>query len=170
MSAIAAAPAPTTTPTPCAVRDVEHGVGLFAARPIEAGATILEIRGTLQGHATRYSIQLDAGLHIEADAALPDHEMRLRHPWRFLNHCCDPNARVEGRTLVARRAIRADEQITFDYTTTELDMAEPFACLCGAEGCVGLVRGYAHLAPEAQRARADRIAPHLRALPAQRER
>ena len=164
MSAIAAAPAPTTTPTPCAVRDVEHGVGLFAARPIEAGATILEIRGTLQGHATRYSIQLDAGLHIEADAALPDHEMRLRHPWRFLNHCCDPNARVEGRTLVARRAIRADEQITFDYTTTEASMAEPFACLCGASGCVGSVQGFLHLHEAQQAARRTRLAPHLRAL------
>jgi hypothetical protein len=56
-------------------------------------------------------------------------------------------------------AIAHGEQITFDYTTTELDMAERFLCLCGTSGCDGLVRGYAHLSPAAQRARAGRIPP-----------
>ena len=170
MSAAAISSDASTSSAACTVRDVGHGVGLFATRAVDAGAVILHIHGALQRHPTRYSIQLDADLHIEADASLPDDEMRERHPWRFLNHCCDPNARVQGRTLVARRAIAHGEQITFDYTTTELDMAEPFQCLCGTSGCVGLVRGYAHLSPAAQRARAGRIAPHLVALVPQHER
>lgn len=153
-----------TARTPaCAVRDVPHGVGLFATRDISAGSTILSIEGRAQGHATRYSIQIDAVTHIDAEAVLPDHEMRARYPWRFLNHSCEPNARVEGRSLRAIRPIATGEQITFDYTTTEADMSTPFDCLCGASCCIGLVRGFNHLPEAARRARLDRLAPHLRA-------
>lgn len=146
----------------CTVRDVAHGVGLFATRDIAEASTILAVEGRLQPYPTRYSIQIDAALHVDADASLPDHEMRVRHPWRFLNHSCEPNAAVDGRRLVALRAIGAGEQITFDYTTTEADMAEPFDCGCGARGCLGHVRGFLHLAGTAKRARAHRLAPHLR--------
>lgn len=164
MTAHATTVSPTTsTSSPCAVRDVSHGVGLFATRDIAAGSAILEISGRVQNTPTRYSIQFADGQHVEADGALPDHEMRTRHPWRFLNHCCDPNARIDGRTLRAIHAIRAGEQITFDYNTTELDMAEPFRCLCGARECIGEVRGFAHLDANAKHARVARLAPHLRA-------
>lgn len=139
------------------------GAALFATCRIPAGTRVLAIEGRLQSHPTRYSIQLDVATHIEADGQLPEAEMRRRHPWRFLNHSCDPNARVQGTTLVAVRAIGEGEQITFDYTTTEASMAEPFDCMCGAEGCLGTVRGFAHLDEDARRARADRLAPHLRA-------
>lgn len=146
----------------CTVRDLPHGAGLFSLRAFAQGDPILAITGRIQSTPTRYSIQLDHGVHIEADGNLPDHEMRVRHPWRFLNHSCEPNAAVDGRRLVALRAIGAGEQITFDYTTTEADMAEPFDCGCGARGCLGHVRGFLHLAGTAKRARAHRLAPHLR--------
>jgi hypothetical protein len=146
------------------VGETSHGAALFAARDIAAGTTVLLIEGTLQRHPTRYSIQLDVDVHIEADGTLPDAEMRRMHPWRFLNHSCDPNATVQARALVALRPIAAGEQITFDYTTTEGSMTEPFDCLCGASGCVGTVRGFLHLLPAQQQARRERLAPHLRAL------
>jgi hypothetical protein len=162
-------PSPTSTrldqtaERPCEVRDAAHGSGVFATRDIARGARILSIEGRLQDHPTRYSIQLGESMHIEASSDLAPLEMRERHPWRFLNHACDPNARVQGRLLIARRPIRAGEQVTFDYTTTELDMAEPFECGCGAKSCVGLVRGFAHLSREEQLARAGRLAPHVKA-------
>ena len=106
------------TPFPCTVRDVPYGAGVFATRDIARGEIIMTIDGRTQSHPTRYSIQLDHGVHIEASATLPDAEMRVRHPWRFLNHCCAPNARVLGQSLLARQPIRAGEQVTFDYTTT----------------------------------------------------
>lgn len=147
----------------CIVRDTPMGAALFATCGIPLGARVLVIEGRIQSHPTRYSIQLDEGKHIEADGALPEPEMRRRHPWRFLNHSCDPNARVLGQALIAIRAIAEGEQITFDYTTTESEMAEPFDCVCGSESCIGTVRGFAHLSEQARRARADRLAPHLRA-------
>jgi hypothetical protein len=148
----------------CTVRDLPFGAGLFALRRFAAGDAILTINGRMQSGPTRYSIQLDVDAHIEADAALPESEMRTRHPWRFLNHSCEPNAGVAGRRLVALRSIEPGDQLTFDYTTTEADMAEPFDCHCGAAACIGRVRGFAHLSDDLKRQRAARIAPHLRAL------
>ncbi len=113
---------------------------------------------------TRHSIQLNLDLHIECDASIGADEMRARFPWRFLNHRCDPNASVVGRMLIARRAIAAGDEITFDYTTTEAVMAEPFRCACGAARCLGEVRGFLALSPEEQRARAGSVAPHLKAF------
>ena len=148
----------------CVVGETSHGAALFAARDIAAGTTVLLIAGRLLQHPTRFSIQLGDGVHIEADGTLPEAEMRARHPWRFLNHSCDPNARVDARSLVALRPIACGEQVTFDYTTTEASMAEPFTCLCGASGCVGSVRGFLHLDEAQQAARRALLAPHLRAL------
>jgi hypothetical protein len=152
------------TPFPCTVRDMQYGAGVFATRDIARGEIIMTIDGRTQSHPTRYSIQLDHGVHIEASATLPDAEMRVRHPWRFLNHCCAPNAHVQGQSLLARQPIRAGEQVTFDYTTTEADMAEPFACACGTPECVGTVRGFKHLSAANQHARASHLAPHIKSL------
>jgi len=108
------------------------------------------------------SLQLDHDTHIEADGDLPEDAMRARHPWRFLDHSCSPNARIAGRILVAIAPITAGSHITFDYTTTEASMSTPFDCHCGAAACLGTVRGFLHLTPEQQRARGPWLAPHLR--------
>ena len=146
------------------MRDTLTGVGLFATRDIARDERIVEIHGTAQRAPTRYSIQTGGDEHIECHESLPEAEMRARFPWRFLNHCCDPNGSISGRTLVARRAIAAGEQITFDYTTTEAKMAEPFECKCGAPGCLRRVQGFLALTPDEQRARALLVAPHLKSF------
>jgi hypothetical protein len=143
------------------VVDLAHGAALFATRDFARGERILRIEGRTQQHPTRYSIQIDHGLHIEADGDLREADMRVRHPWRFLNHSCDPVARIEGDALYARSALRAGEEITFDYTTTEADMAEPFDCRCGSSRCIGRVQGFLHLDPREQQARRTHLAPHI---------
>lgn len=154
----------TIHPFPCSVRETTTGVGVFATRDIDAGERVLDINGTVQRHPTRYSIQVTLDEHVECHESLSAEEMRARFPWRFLNHCCEPNASIVGRTLVARRAIRAGEQVTFDYTTTEATMAEPFGCRCGAPGCLGRVSGFLALTADEQRARAAYVAPHLKSF------
>lgn len=148
----------------CTARASALGHGLFATRPIGRGETLLRIEGRIQPQPTRYSIQLDAGAHVECEDGLDEHTLRERYPWRFLNHSCAPNARIAGRTLVAQLAIAEGEEITFDYTTTEAEMAEPFGCRCGASECLGTIRGFAHLNDTQRHARASLLAPHLRAL------
>jgi hypothetical protein len=63
--------------------------------------------------------------------------------------------------VVAVRDIPAGEELTFDYLTTEWEMATPFACRCGAADCRGLIQGFKHLSPEAQAHLISRCSPYL---------
>jgi D-alanine-D-alanine ligase len=61
--------------------------------------------------------------------------------WKPINHSCDPNAWLQGLNLVARRKIRAGEEITIDYATFYNERMDDFVCHCGARKCRGIIRG-----------------------------
>lgn len=136
---------------------------VVAERDFAAGQAILPLRGVVVPRPNRYTIQLGAAEHLDGTEADPE-RAAVAYPWRFLNHRCDPNAAVRGRELVALRPIASGDEVTFDYSTTEFDMAEPFDCRCGVPACLGRVRGYLHLTPAQRRAREGRAAPHVAAM------
>lgn len=130
---------------------------------IKKETCVLAVDGPTVDRPTRYTVQVGVDMHVDAEA---DPKTGRAHPiWRFLNHACAPNTRLEGRSLVATKRIRAGEEITFDYETTEWDMAAPFPCGCNAATCRGLIRGFRHLTP-AQRQRLAGAAPHVLAAAA----
>ena len=129
-----------------------------AARALAPGDVVMRLLGIHTDRPTRYSIQLDEHVHLDLPDGMTEERMQVDYPWRFLEHACAPNAVVRGDALVALQPIAAGDVVTFDYHTTEYDMAAPFACRCGARDCVGTVRGFRHLPP----ARQLRLAPHLR--------
>lgn len=142
-----------------AMRSGQHAV--VANADIERGETVLAVTGEEVALPTRYTLQIGLDVHIEAqqDGDGPD-----GFPvWRFMNHGCQPNIVLRGRKFVAVRAIRAGEEVTFDYDSTEWDMASPFRCHCNSSGCRGIVRGYRHLTA-AMRHQLIEVAPHLLAL------
>jgi len=49
-------------------------------------------------------------------------------------------------------------------TTTEYDMAEPFACHCGSPRCFGTIRGFKHLTEDERERLRPFLAPHLASL------
>jgi len=71
-------------------------------------------------------------------------------PGYFMNHSCDPTGWIvksELSKIVARRDIEKDEEITYDYATSEsyewpfkLADGETVKCLCGTSFCRGAVR------------------------------
>ncbi len=61
--------------------------------------------------------------------------------WKPINHSCDPSAWLEGMDLVARRKIKAGEEITIDYATFYNKRMDDFVCHCGARDCRGIIRG-----------------------------
>lgn len=148
-------------PTRCAV--VRHGghYALRATGPIAAGSRILVFTGEITSTPTRFSVQVGAHEHLDLPATCTHEEILDRHPWRFLNHSCAPNTRVQGLDLVALTDIVAWEQLCFDYTTTEATMAEPFDCACGAPNCLGRVSGFAGLDAGERAERAAHLAPWL---------
>lgn len=142
---------------------VEHDQRrLIALAAIAQGTPIFRLAGRRTATATRYSIQIGPGEHLDPeDMESPMQRVRSRY-WMYLNHHCEPSAQVRDLTVTAIRDIAPGDGVTFDYTTTEASMASPFACLCGSPWCVGLVRGATHLTPT-QRARvAPSLADYLR--------
>ena len=115
---------------------------LVATKNFEVGDPILLLRGEISGQPSRFSVQLGPDQHMEVPADVRVEQPLDRYRWRFLNHSCEPNAKFDNRSLIAIRNIAASAQITFDYNTTEYDLASPFECHCESDNCYGVVRGY----------------------------
>ena len=120
-----------------------HGIGGFAKADIAAGTRVIEYVGEKITKAeslrrcesnNEYIFSLDETCDLDGNMPW--------NPARFLNHSCDPNCEAEpdgGRVwIVARRGIRAGEEITFNYGYDLQDYRE-HPCRCGATCCVGYI-------------------------------
>lgn len=131
---------------------------LVATIAIPAGTRLFRIEGFETKVPSRYSVQIGRDLHIDQRGARDATDRVRRFYWRYMNHGCEPTTRIVDREVVALRDIAPLEAVSFDYNTTEYDMAEPFQCRCGAPSCVGLVRGARHLTA-ARRAQIAHLLP-----------
>jgi hypothetical protein len=133
---------------------------LVAIRPIAAGERLFRIEGVETSRPTRYSLQVGDNLHIDLGSGHSAEEILDRYFWRFMNHSCEPNAAIREREVISLRNIPPWEAVTYNYNTTEWEMAEPFICGCGSGQCLGRIQGLKHLTP-AQRERLGAVPPHL---------
>lgn len=129
-----------------------HGFGVFAARRIRKGTTIIEYLGDRLSHAqadARYEdkdpndnhtflFTVDAKIVI--DAGVNGNEAR------YINHGCDPNCEssMRGKRIFieAIRTIQPGEELAYDYqiqrdSDDAPNVDEIFACRCGAANCRG---------------------------------
>jgi SET domain-containing protein len=129
-----------------------HGYGVFAARRIRKGTTVIEYLG-------------DRVSHDEADSRYENKDPNDNHTFlftvdskividggvggndaRYINHGCDPNcaSTTENKRIYveAIRTIQPGEELAYDYQI-ERDPEDPpnvdeiFACRCGAAKCRG---------------------------------
>ena len=126
---------------------------VMAREPIARGEPLLTIHGPVRRRPSRHTLQVGAHAHVDPAGQL----------WGFINHSCEPNCRFDFARwcLVAPRSIPAGEELSFNYLTTEWDMASPFACRCGAASCSEWVQGLRHLPPEQVPRLRPLLAPHL---------
>ena len=148
----------------CAVR-VDHAGGVMgaaavAARRANPGDVLMTIRESdaeVRTEPSKFTIHIGRGRHLYAESV-----MRM-------NHSFEPTIRLELPAqhtddadallvLVADRKIEPGDPITFDYNTTEWEMAEPFACA----GTGRQVRGFKHLSAPEREAMLGRALPHIR--------
>jgi uncharacterized protein len=129
-----------------------HGYGVFAARRIRKGTTVVEYLG-------------DRVSHAKADARYEDKDPNDNHTFlftvdartvidagvngneaRYINHACDPNC--ESTTLNKRifieaiRTIQPGEELSYDYQIQRdgddaPNVDEIYACRCGSAKCRG---------------------------------
>ncbi len=115
---------------------------MFAARDFAAGQRIRQVNIVREVTDTA-PIREDAGERIE-HCSYPSGKIVLwGPPDRHVNHSCDPSASglEEGDGseivyIVARRAIRQGEEITFDYNINAAG-GSSWPCRCGAARCRG---------------------------------
>ena len=143
----------------CIQTSSQHGKGVFARSAISAGERVLAFSGSRlhrsQVNFEDYHLQVEADFYIGPSGAADD----------FVNHSCQPNCGFQaGLNLVALRAIAADEELTWDYSTAIDEEAYPgFACSCGASLCRGKVQSFRDLPPEIQARLRPWLLPYLTA-------
>jgi hypothetical protein len=137
---------------------------LLLTHPVAADTYLFDIVGVPSDRPTRYTVQVAESMHIDLPADCNSDEALDRYFWRFMNHSCDPTAVIRGRGVYSLRALDAWSEVTFNYNTTEYDMAEPFRCRCGSGDCQRLVRGFRHLSSTEQQRLRPHLADHLRSL------
>ncbi len=119
-----------------------QGGGLFAARAYARGERIIKMGGKkMSGRQVDRLIERGK-LRIDDPFEIGNGRYIVLDPLPLLaNHSCKPNAGVRGvDDLIALRAIRKGEEITYDYSTMVGDTAEDespwtMRCRCGAKGC-----------------------------------
>lgn len=92
---------------------------LFSNQSFQTGEIIAVISGVYYINANQYSIQTGNNEHIEPLNNL-----------RYINHLCNPNTKIEGKSIIAIKPIHTGEEITFNYNHSEDIVSHPFICNC----------------------------------------
>lgn len=115
-----------------------HGLGVFAARDFDAGETILAIDDSRLVDA-EHPLRPEVGERdYHCDYLAGGKVVHMQWPERHINSCCDPNTFVKTtggvRYVMARRAIKADEELTYDYII-DCHGGVVWECRCGSVRC-----------------------------------
>jgi len=96
------------------IKEGETGKGLFATKNYSKGEIVHTLTGEIFDHPTRESIHIGNNKHIYDEYGI------------FINHSFTPNILIDGYSMVALSDIRANDELTFNYNDTEINMANPF--------------------------------------------
>ncbi|HLI46297.1 MAG TPA: SET domain-containing protein [Geobacterales bacterium] len=137
-----------------------NGKGVFANKDIKKDEIILVFHGDLiKADLTNihspYALQLDFSLYL-----LPSGE------GKFINHSCEPNCKLllsnKQLFLIALRDIRKDEELCYNYNTSEYDMGvDAFVCSCNSKNCIKFIKGFKYLSKDQKQRIKDLLLPYL---------
>jgi hypothetical protein len=114
---------------------------LHALKPFKKGALLSKFyAGTIQAKPNYLTVQTGVSTHI---TLMPEF-------LQYINHSCSPNVFFDTSTMEVRalKNIEINEEFTFFYPSTELDMAQPFICYCGSGNCLQNIMGAKFIKPE----------------------
>ncbi len=112
------------------------GMGVFASNLIPEGTLIWKLSNSRKLSKEEYN---NSPENIKKDAYPEnDHYVLALGDGESWNHSCDANTWwTADDELSARRDIRANEEITYDYATTDIDpnIQYTWDCKCGSSNC-----------------------------------
>lgn len=123
-----------------AVKKTKQGKGVFAKRDFAPGEAILKLTGSKITYAQVIKKKNpDNPLQIK-----PGTYLDLKKPGLYFNHSCDPNCGLRPNlTLVSIKAIKAGEELFFDYSTTMDQYTQvEFICSCDTKSCRKHINGF----------------------------
>jgi len=105
------------------------GKGLFATSLIKANEVVVAWHPKVLTREEAETLPEPEQHYLYPDG---DKMLYMQPPERYMNHSCEPNTHVIGKSDVASRDIEPGEEITSDYMDLE---TENFACHCGSKNC-----------------------------------
>lgn len=136
-----------------------HGdFALYATQNIKKGTRLFSYAEWIEDEQFGWST-----LSVEELMALPEEDQNLylryaydvdfnrmigtfdwtnaRNDSNFMNHSCDPNMQYDAEdNIIARRDIRAGEELTIDYAFFVVNVDQNFECRCGSPNCRRFIR------------------------------
>ena len=130
-----------------------HGQGMFAEESLSADEIVVIWGGNYVTQEELEKANVEGKIVMQLDDDLFSIEEPGEDLTYFMNHSCDPNVWMrDAITLVARRDIQPDEELTVDYALFEADedFIRSWRCMCGSPLCRGKVGGKDWRLPELQ--------------------
>lgn len=124
----------------------------------------MQLGGRLITRAELEALMVEPGVYIDS-ISIEDGIDLLIPPGQdvhFANHGCDPNIwHADAFTVVARRDIATDEEITIDYATHSDGPGVLIECSCGSGRCRRVITGMDWQLPELRERYGDHWVPVL---------
>jgi hypothetical protein len=112
------------------IKQTQKGNGVFAVKKFKRGDIVVVGKAIEKiSSRTNYSFQIDFNNYVNLDKLATT-----------INHSCDPNTGIinneyDGYNFVALKDINDNEEITWDYETTEYESIAIPHCLCNSLNC-----------------------------------
>lgn len=132
------------------------GDSINCVTDIHSAERIFRLSGQVAAQSSKHTIQRWESEHLSPNGAL----------WAWVNHACIPNCTIDFDTweLVSRGPIRAGEEISFNYNSTEWELSSPFSCACGSPNCGQVIRGFRYLDGAQRNDLRPFLSPYLKSL------
>lgn len=110
------------------------GQGMYASRRIPQGSVVFVASGSVE--YWRSESAADADENPNWYNVAENIWIDMQYPYVKANHSCEPNVGIDGsRIFVALRDIAEGEEITFDYSITDIEECWEMPCACDAPDC-----------------------------------
>ncbi|NHJ33725.1 MAG: SET domain-containing protein, partial [Asgard group archaeon] len=141
-----------------------HEKGMFAVETIKKGEVVVIWGGRFVNKDEAEKEAAIGKITMQLDEDLFSVEFEYEDPSDCMNHSCDPNVWMKDEvTLIARRDIQPDEELTLDYALIEAweDFIPLWECACGSQLCRKKFTGKDWRIPELQARYSNHFIPIL---------